>query len=206
MNTINWTLIRARLKEAILVLPHFFKNPVQGMRRIPDWEWPEILILQSIFAAICSMLTNAVGRHWLLMILGLFIGPITQLILVSLAAGIFYYVFLFWFQREISYRRIYLQLLFASVPALIVNILSPILPPVFLIGLAAALILLYVGFSENFALERKKLQKLLGGIFAIYALFWMVQLINRISHHDRMHVKATPESLDILEKEINTGK
>jgi hypothetical protein len=203
MMNVNWPLIRARLKEAVLVLPHFFKNPVQGMRHLPDWQWPEMLILQAAFAAICAVLTNAVGRHWLLMLTGLIIGPLTQLLVVSISAGFFYYIFLFFFKREIPYRAIYLHLIFAAVPALILNILSPMLPPVLLIGASASLLLLFVGFVDNFHLDPARLRKLLGGLLAIYATMWIIQMIGSTSRHHRLRERATPESLDILEKELN---
>ncbi len=95
MKNINWTLIRARPREAILVLPHFFKNPIQGMRTLPVWDWPTILILQGAFAAICAILTSAVARNLLGMFTGIVIGPITQMLLISISAGFFYYIFQF---------------------------------------------------------------------------------------------------------------
>lgn len=203
MKNINWVLIRARLQEALLVLPHFFKNPIQGMKTLPAWDWPTIIILQGAFAAICAILTSAVARNLLGMFTGIIIGPITQLLLISISAGFFYYVFLFFFKRDIPYRQIYLTLVFAAIPAIIVNIVSPILPPAPILGGAASLGLLYVGFVNNFYLDRIKIRNLLGALMVIYCATWAVQLFKSSSRFERMRERATPESMDILEKELN---
>lgn len=203
MNNVDWTLIRARLKEAILVLPHFFRNPVQGMRTLPAWDWPTILILQGAFAAACTILAQAVARSLLGVITGIVVGPIVNLLLTAIGAGFFYYVFFFFFRREIPYRQIYLTLVFASIPAVIVNILHPILPPAPLLGVVAAMGLLFVGFVDNFYLDRARVRNLLATLTLVYAACWAVQLIGTTKASKRQHLRATPESLDILEKELN---
>lgn len=205
MMQLNWTHIRGRLQEALLALPHFFKNPVQGMRNLPNWDWPEILILQGAFAAICAILTSAIGHNYLGIVVGIVIGPLTLFLLSSISSGFFYYVFLFYFKKEIPYRQIYINVMFAAVPALILNIISPLLPPALLLGIATSLLLFYVGCIDNFALEPVKIRKLLAIIMVTYAVLWVAQMIGKSTRHERLREKATPESLDILEKELNLG-
>ena len=173
------------------------------MRQLPDWEWPEILILQGIFAAACAVLTNIVSRNLLGIFVGLIIGPITQYVLVAIASGFLFYVFLFYFDREIGFRQIYITLIFAAIPALILNIAAPVLPPVLLVGVAASLVLVYVGFVEKFELDRIKLRNLLIAVMVVCVLAWVGQMIKSSSNRENLREKATPESLDILEKELN---
>jgi hypothetical protein len=203
MKNIDWSLIKFKLREAALTLPHFFKNPVQGMRALPHWEWPETLILQALFAAACSVVGNILERDLIGIFTGLFIAPIASILMVTIGAGFFYYVFQFFFQREVPFRQVYQHVLFASIPTLIVGIVAFMLPPVLLVGAAATAMLLYVGFVSNFMLPPLKVRNLLAGIFAVYAVFWIVTLINSSHRHKSMRQKATPESLDILEKELN---
>src|ERR1700722_13618494 len=106
--TLSWPHVKARLKEAILVLPHFLRNPVQFMRNLPSWEWPEMLILQAIFAAACAILTSAVARNVLGVVTGIVVGPITQLLIVGISAAFFLYLFMFYFHRELPYRQTYI--------------------------------------------------------------------------------------------------
>jgi hypothetical protein len=203
LRNINWTLIRAKVKEAVLVLPHFFKNPVQGMRMLPDWEWPEMLILEAAFAAACAFIGNLIARNLLGMITGIVIAPLATLIALGIGAGFFYYTFKFFFQRDIPYRQIFQTLVFASIPLMLVGIISPLIPPIVLLGCVAMMLLLYIGFTDNFHLERPRIKKLLIGLTLLYAVSWAVALVRTTSRHERMRLKATPESLDILEKELN---
>ncbi|MGE3683006.1 MAG: YIP1 family protein [Bdellovibrionales bacterium] len=203
MVNLNWTHIRARIKVAALALPQFAKNPVQGMRNLPDWEWPEMLALQGAFAASCAALANLVERNFLGVITGLIIAPLANYMVIAIGAGFFYYVFLFFFQREIPYLKIYQHVLFASLPIMLVVIVGSLLPPLFLVAGAAALTLMYVGFVSNFQLERKKLSRLLMTLMGIYLFWWAIQMVNFSTQKESHRMKATPESLDILEKELD---
>ncbi len=205
MMSINWPIIRAKLKEAVLVLPHFFKNPVQGMRMLPEWDWPTMLILQGAFAAACAVIANLVERNFLGMITGIVIAPIVNYLFVAIGAGFFFYVFMFYFKREIPYRQVYLHVLFAALPIQIVTVVAAFLPPIFLIGAAATLFLLFVAFVEVFQMDRRKVRNLLGAMMIIYTVFWAAQLVRTSSKHQSLRMKATPESLDILEKELGFG-
>lgn len=202
MKPIDWNILRAKLKEGILVLPHFSKNPVQGMRTLPAWDWPTMLILQGALAAACAVIGNLLERDVFGMLTGLVLAPIASVVVVAVGSGFFYYTFMFFFRREIPFRQIYLHLIFASIPIQLVAMAAPIVPPIILIGVAAAMFLLFIGFTDNFHLDRVKVKKLLIGLGVVYAIFWATQFISYSNKHDRMRLKATPESLDILEKEL----
>ncbi len=202
MTNFDWPLLRARLKEGILVLPHFFKNPVQGMRLLPDWDWPTMLVLQGAFAAACAVIGNLLERDILGVFVSLVLAPLASLVVIAVGSGFFYYTFLFIFKREIPFRQIWLHQIFAAIPVLLTAVAATIIPPVILIGVAAAMYLLFIGFTENFHLERIKVKKLVIGLGAIYALFWATQFVSYSNKHDHLRLKATPESLDILEKEL----
>jgi len=131
---IDWVQIKTKLREAVLVLPQFFRNPVQGMRTLPSWEWPEILILQAAFAAGCSFLANLLQRDILGIFTGIIIAPLTLALLSAIMTGIFYYVFKFYFEREVPYRQIYIHVLFASIPIVIVSIAAFLVPPITISG------------------------------------------------------------------------
>lgn len=206
MKKVNWALIRARLKEAILVLPHFFRNPVQGMRQIPDWDWPTILILQGLFAAACAVVSHLIQREFVRMIIGLVIAPVANYVLLSIVAGFFFYTLMFLFQREVPFRQIYTHVLFAAIPTMLVSVVAGLLPPLMVFGAGASLMLLYVSFVENFHVDRLKAKKIFWGLMAVYALFWAVQVVRTTSRHEKMRIKATPESLDILENELKLGE
>lgn len=199
---LDWPHIKQQVREAVIGLPHFFKNPVEGMRTLPQWDWPTTLIIQGVFAAACSMLANLLQRDVLGVFISLPLAPLASYLTVAICAGFFYYVFLFFFHRDISFQKIYLHIVFASFAVWITNIVASLIPPISLIGAAAACMLLYVGFVENFSLDRRKVRQLMAGLMIAYALVWTFQLVRSTSRHESMRLRATPESLDILEKEL----
>ncbi len=83
---------------------------------------------------------------------------IAGLVVTGVGALFFYYTFFFFFSREIPIRQLYLNLIFAAIPVQIAAMAAPIVPPVILIGMAATLYLLFIGFTENFHVERPKLK------------------------------------------------
>lgn len=208
MKNIDWAALkiklREKLKEAVLVLPHFLKNPVQGMKSLPDWDWLTMIVLQTAFALACSTLGNLLERDIFGLITGIVVAPLRIVVLTGVGAGFFYYTFMFFFQREIPFRSLYLHLVFATIPMQIVAMAHFLLPPISILGLMATLALLQIGFQHNFYLDKNKLRKLLGVILAAFAIFWLVQFIGYTSRHQSLKMKATPESLDILEKELSS--
>ena len=202
MNSIHWADLKQRIREDIVVLPHFLRNPVQGMRALPHWEWPTLLILQGAFAAACAVLGNLLERDWLGVVVGLVLAPLLNILITGIAAGFFYYLFIFAFRRDVPYRQIYLQVAFASIPMVILNMVAFLLPPLVLLGSATTLILLYVGFIAGFHIPAKPIRNLFIGIFLLQALYWCFQQVQTSTHHKSLRQRATPETLDILEREL----
>lgn len=200
---IDWALLRSKLREDILALPHFFRNPVKGMRELPHWEWPTILVLQAILAAACSIIANFIERDFFGLFTGIIVAPVINYLMVVIASGFFYYLFLLGFKREIPFRQIYLHVLFASIPLAIVSTIAFLLPPLMLVGMAAALMLLFVGFVDNFQIPSRPLRKILIAILSVHVLYWGFMQLQSSSKHKTLRQRATPESLDILEKELN---
>ncbi|MGZ3723789.1 MAG: hypothetical protein ACXVA9_12690 [Bdellovibrionales bacterium] len=124
MSKINWAYYKQKLREDIVVLPTFFKNPVQGMRNLPHWEWPTILFLQGAFAIACSVIANFLERDYFGVITGVIIAPLTTVILAGIITGFFHYYFLLVFKRELTFRAIYLNILFSSIPLLLVSMVA----------------------------------------------------------------------------------
>lgn len=203
LEKVDWLQLRAKIREALLTLPHFIKNPIEGMKTLPHWEWAETLILHAGFAAICGVLKSLVERNFLGVIFSVVLAPISAILSTMIFAGLFYYIFYFFFQRQLPFLRVYMVVLFASIPVLIVNTITSFLPPISLLGVVASSILLYVGLIEEFKLPREKVKKLIGAMLLIYIIIWVVQLIDTSTRHQIFRMKATPESLDILEKELN---
>src|SRR5438105_149946 len=115
----DWGKLRHSLQQALFTLPHFLKNPVDGMRHLPDWDWPVLLILQGGMAAISGFVKDIVGRHYIGAIVSIFIFPLVALVTSAVVTGFFFYTFMFFFQRHVDFRRVFTHVLFASIPVFV---------------------------------------------------------------------------------------
>lgn len=192
------------LLQALFALPRFLKNPIQGMRDLPDWEWPILLALQALLGLVCGLLAAFLSGSLILIITSIVIAPLSTLAVNLILSGFFYYTFLFFFKSEVSYKLIVTHLLFASIPVLLCNVISPVIPFIGVIGVVASALLLYVGFRENLRADEKKLKILLGGLIGFYLLSVAFQLIRFHQPDQDLKIRATPESLDILEQELQS--
>ncbi|NCN42059.1 hypothetical protein GW916_12515 [bacterium] len=188
--------------QALLALPRFLKNPIQGMKDLPDWEWPILLALQAALGLATGLLGALLSRSLIHVITSIVIAPVSALVVNLVLSGFFYYTFLFLFRKESSFRLISTHMLFASIPVLILNVASPIVPFIGHLGLLASAALLYVGFKENLHLNEKKLKFLVGGLVAIYVALVVIQMVRFQRPSKELNIRATPESLDILEQEL----
>ena len=203
MSTHSWVEIKAKLREAILWLPNFFANPVQGMRQLPDWDWPTLLILPPSFALACGTIKNLIERDVLGLFTDILIAPLAAVVVTGIVAAWFFYGFKFFFHREIPFRAIYTHLVFAAIPAQVTNIATKYIPLLNFPGLVVSIYLLHIGFVHNFTLDSRRLKHLFIGLFTVFVLWWAVQFYKVSYHRDSLRIRATPESLDILEKELN---
>lgn len=173
------------------------------MRQLPDLDWPVLVALQAALGAASAFLSALIGGHILGMIVALIIPPITAVLFNLIAAAFFYYTFMFFFDHPASFKSVCTHMLFASIPVSFTAILAGYIPLINLLGVAAAAALLAIGFTHNYGLPQKKIRNLMIGIVAIYALILLAQFIRWQGGREHMRLKATPESIDILEKELN---
>ncbi|MBX7231892.1 MAG: hypothetical protein K1X29_07375 [Bdellovibrionales bacterium] len=203
----NRILWQKRLKEAGRVLLQYSYNPVEGMRNLPEWDWAFLLICQGLFAAGAGFLSGVVSKSVIACVTGLVFVPLSNALISFVLSGVFYYLLLFNFKKTVPFIKIYTQLVFAQLPALVIFMLSPLLPHLMLLGPLASLWLLTVGFVYNFQVERLKIQKTLGLLYIVFVILWVFNNLQNRHQVDRlMRDRATPESLDILENELKEQK
>lgn len=210
-----WDQWRRRLREAGNLLIHFARNPVQGMRNLPQWDWPFLLVCQSIAAAACGFAAGVVGLRPLDAIVGLFFSPISNLIASGILAGFFYYVFGFFLHRPATYHAIYTHITFAQLPALVLMAVAPVMRHfvrgpaadtavsfLMLVGFAATAMLLLVGFVDNLKQERRTMVRLLVGLLAFFTISWVVNAIQNRRQTESLRQDFHEKTLDILENEL----
>lgn len=202
----DWQQFRKEWQEVLIYLKKFFQNPIQSVRFIPDWNWRTILLFQASIAGISGGCSGIVAGSISKTILGFIFIPITASLTLTFVSGFFYYFFMFVLGRQIIYKQIFTLLAIANIPFMILYILSPLVSPLIIVGLAATGILLIVGFIDYFALPKKSIIKVIASMFALYTILWIIATIDQ-AKTKRIHtINTTQESLDILEKELKETK
>lgn len=195
---------RAKLNDCVATLIRYLKNPVQTMRTLPDWDWIQLGAFHGAIAATCGVIAGLVTLRFAKIFSGLILFPISTSILVMIVSGFFYYTFLFVFNRELSFRRVVTVVVFANIPNLVLSIAVGYLPPLSILAVGVSSALLIVGLVEVSNVSRKSIMKLVGLLFGLYCVFWIYGVISSSQEKSSIKDMATPESLDILEKEMRT--
>jgi len=131
-----------------------------------------LIFVQVLVAAITGALSGLVGRSFLGIISGAIFTPILTLITILVSSLFFYYTFQIFAGVTLPFRRIATVVFFATLPFFIFKILSDLVPPIVLIGLAFTSVILIVGFVENFRLPKKLVVRIILGVYVMIFLVW----------------------------------
>ena len=189
------------LRDILRFLKGFAKNPVLAMRLKPDWSWPALIILQGVFAFISGLVSGLLLRSMTQVLAGVILLPITSTLVLFIVSGFFYYCFLFLFQRQVDFKLCFTILLLANLPMMLLHMISSYIPPISLLGVAIAGVLMTVGFSENFKIPKKPLIRLIAGLYFFFVLLSVLSSLKTDRKHKAIEEIATPESVEILKRE-----
>lgn len=203
---LNWNEIKLRAKEVLYFMPHYLKNPHEGIKKVPSWDWWTIIILEVILGITTGVLSGLVSRHILAILGGLIVGPIMNLIVSAVVAGLMYYSSLFILKTELDFKKLFTVIVLAKIPSQLLSVVTPIAKPITLICIIMAAFLLIVGLVENFLLDKKKVTKIVGSLAGILILFWLYAVIIEATGSKIKVQEYTPESLDQISKEIGEAK
>lgn len=185
----------------IVATKHFFlnylKNPVEAVRRLPDWKWPTIVITNVLTASGSGALAGLVGANALQIAIGAFLFPITSTLSMIVAGSFIYYSSLLFFGKTPAARPLFTLLVIAHFPFMIFHTVSRLLPPIDLLGLAFTFLLLIVGLVDNFKLPRKGTIRLISAVYLVFFLVWIGTQISSF----RKFESFNPQSLDRLQQQ-----
>lgn len=198
----GWTRYKSQVREILQFLPTFFRNPIAKMKALPTWDWATVLTLHAAFGALVGAVKGLLTGKIILIFLNLFSSTISTLLIGFLGATFFYYFFLFVLNRKEDYLKFYIMVALASLPMLALRIFKFIGEPIDLIGFAILCLLCTVSLVEVYTLPRKMAVRIMGGIYALFFVIWAVEVIRSSRHTVDTRQHVTPESLDILQKEL----
>lgn len=207
IDQINLEELLTRAKALLKYLPQYLAHPVNGIKRVPAWDWHTLLILQIGVSAIISSLTGVVTRNLIQVFLGLiFIGPIYGLVFSFIVTIILYYVFLFMMDTQLEFRKMYTVVILAGLPASIFSIFGALFWPFSFVALAVFAYLLIVGISENFLLDQKRVSRIILPLILIVSVVIFFSVIQTLTSARVRIQDYTPESLDQINRELEKAQ
>lgn len=170
--------LQFKTKKSIVFLIWFFKNPIEEIKNLPDWSLRNLLIVHFLFSIFSGLLAGLVSVNKWNVLFGILIFPFISLILTVVLSTFFYYYFQVFEKKTASFVKLLTLTVFANFPFFILQIGSNYLPPISIIGLLFTGMLIIVGLTENFKMQKKRSIRLVGIIWFLILLVW---IWNRIS-------------------------
>lgn len=161
------------LKEIARKVVSFIKHPITEIQNLPDWSWGRLLILNALFAMLSGILMGFLPPNFYRIAAGILISPLVSTIMNGLMSLFLYYYFQVFEYRTVSFRRLFTQTFFASIPFFLFQTISEYLPPISLLGFALTGLIMVVGLVENFQLEKKRAIKLMSIVIGVVFLVWL---------------------------------
>lgn len=170
--------LQFKTKKSIVFLIWFFKNPIEEIKHLPEWSLRNLLIVHFVFSIFSGFLAGLVSVNKWNVLFGILIFPFISLILTLVLSTFFYYYFQVFEKKTMPFLKILTLTIFANFPFFILQIGSNYIPPISIIGLLFTGMLIIVGLTENFKMQKKRSIRLVGIIWFLILLVW---IWNRIS-------------------------
>lgn len=166
------------IQDTVHTLRSFFRHPLEEVARIPDWSIQRTLLTQASLAAFSGMLAGLFPPGMWRIIQGMILFPFLVTVMGALFATFFYYYFQIFERRTVSYAKLLTLIAFCSFPFFLFHVASALFPPSDLFGLGMMSILLVIGLTENFALEKRRSIRLIGVVFGLLFVIWLAERIS----------------------------
>ena len=161
-------------RTVVHYLTEFVKNPIKGISNLPNWNWPALFSVQILLAIISGTVAGLIKLNIYAVAFGIILMPIISTLAALLLALFLYYYFQFFENRTEDYRKLFTLVILSSIPFYLFQILSEYFAPVTLVGFAFTALLAIVGLCENFRVQRKRAYQLIGILFVLVLLAWIL--------------------------------
>ncbi|CAE79434.1 Yip1 family protein [Bdellovibrio bacteriovorus] len=172
-------------KEVIRYIINYLRHPVEKIKTLPDWNWPLLIMTLVALSILSGVLTGLVPPNFFRIMGGIIVSPMVAAVTTFIGSLFIYYYFQVFEKRTCSLRKIFTLVLFANIPFFIFQVGSELLPPITLLGFAFTALLMAVGLTENFQMEKRRALRLVTILFAIVFIIWLWNRID-ISRLERL--------------------
>lgn len=170
----------AASRETLQTLKDFFRHPMQEIQRLPSWPLGRVLAVQFICAAISGLCAGLFPPSLWKFLNGIILFPILVTMISLLLSCFFYYSFQIFERRTVSFVKLSNLVFFATLPYFLFHIPSTLFPPSDIFGLGMEAMLLAMGLTENFQLEKRRSLRLIGVVFGILFFLWLAEKVSSL--------------------------
>jgi hypothetical protein len=174
-----------KIKRVAIFVFDYLRHPIEKIKNLPDWNWLTLITTLICTTMFSGILTGLVPPNFFRIIGGIIISPLVGVVATTLGALFIYYYFQVYEKRTCSFRKIFTLLVFANIPFFVFQVGSEIIPPITLVGFAFTAMLMAVGLTENFQMDKKHSLRLVSILLAIVFILWLWNRID-ISKLERL--------------------
>lgn len=175
---VNSASLISQLKIDFHFILDFLKNPIQRISHFPNWSWKKTVLLNVLLSIMAGTLNGLIPPNIYNIAYGLFFMPLITIILIHILGGFFYYYFQVFEKRTVDFLNLLRMVVLAHIPYLILHCLTSLLPPLVLVGFAFSALLLIVGLTDSFSLDKKRAIKLVSILYAMVFAVWLWEKID----------------------------
>ena len=166
------------IKALLQFLIEFIKQPLQKISQLPDWNWSSLFVFHILLSIVSGVLAGLLKFNFYRVAAGLFLMPIVSTVCVLMMSLFLYYYFQFFENKTENFRKIFTLVVLSSIPFYLFQILSEYFSPISLVGFAFTSLLGVVGLCDNFRVERKRAYKIIGTVFGLVLMVWVINQVS----------------------------
>lgn len=172
-------------KEVARYIINYLRHPIQNIAHLPDWSWTVLLVTLVAVSIGSGVLTGLVPPNFFRIMSGIIISPVVGVVTSFIGSLFMYYYFQVFEKRTCSLRKIFTLIVFANIPFFLFQVGSEVIPPITLVGFAFTAMLMAVGLTENFQMEKRRALRLVVILFSIVFIIWLANRID-VARMDRL--------------------
>lgn len=165
------------LRETWSSLSRFVRHPFEEIARLPAWRWQQALLLQWSAAVVSGVLAGLLPFSLWKILQGAILFPMAVTVMAALLAVFLYYYFQVFENRIVPFHRLFHLTVLANLPFLATHILATWLSLFDVLGLLATALLMIVGLTENFGVDKARSIRVIGFAFGLLFTMWAAEKI-----------------------------
>ncbi|MCB0394296.1 MAG: hypothetical protein KDD25_07040, partial [Bdellovibrionales bacterium] len=123
------------LQEVYQLLRNFLRNPIVGMKEVPEWDARRLALFQVVIAAAVGLLAGLFEVSPVKMVTNPIFFSIYYFFVSGFTTLFFYFAFQFLYKSTFEPIMVYRIVAFAQIPHVFLKVLTPLRIPIDIVGM-----------------------------------------------------------------------